>query len=79
MTKDRIFEFLRTELAIDLTGVDEETLLVSTGIVDSLALVDLVMFLETEAGLRIAPGDLSLEHFDTVGRMLHFLQKTNGR
>ena len=68
-----VLDFLKTNLNVDTTGLDADSALVSSGLVDSLGLVDLVMFLETDAGLRVAPGEISLEHFDTAGRIVRFL------
>jgi len=79
MTNGAIFDYLRTVLAIDTSSLDDDSPLISSGIVDSLALVDLLLFLQVETGARVEPGEIALEHFDTVGRMLAFLTRKTTR
>jgi acyl carrier protein len=49
--------------------IGENSPLFSSGIVDSVSLLELVVFLEKRHGIKIGPGDLSLENFDTVSRI----------
>jgi acyl carrier protein len=72
VTQDTILSFLADDLGVDIDGIDADTPLFSSQIVDSFALVTLMMFLEREIGVRIAPSDVSLDNMDTVGRMLAY-------
>lgn len=72
----RLREILEDDLGCDLDGVEAETLLFSTGIVDSFALVTLMMTIEKEAGIRVNPGDVVLENFDSIARILGFIART---
>lgn len=78
MTQDSIFSFLADDLGVDTDGLDADTPLFSSQIVDSFALVTLMMFLEREAGIRIAPADVSLDNMDTVGRMIAYVARVAG-
>lgn len=69
-------EILEDDLGCDLEGVGSDSLLFSTGLVDSFALVTLMTRLEQEAGIRIGPGDVTLENFDSIGRILAFLARS---
>ena len=71
--------FLRTKLRIDTGGVGRDTPLVSTGLVDSVALVRLASFLEQRFGLRIPDRDVTVEHFDTLALILAYLYRRQGR
>ncbi len=75
LSKDFIVEFLETDLGVDVGGIDEDTPLFSSQLVDSFALVTLMMFLEREAGIRIAPADVNLDNMDTIGRMLAYVSR----
>jgi acyl carrier protein len=70
-----IRDFLVEELAIDASDVTQETLLFSSGLVDSFALVTLMTFIENEGGTMIAPADVKLENFDSISRILNFLKQ----
>ena len=67
-----IVDFLEAELGVDLSGVGNADPLFSSGIVDSFALVTLMMHLEQQGGLRINPSDVTLDNFDTIDRIIAF-------
>ena len=49
--------------------IDENTPLVSSGLIDSLALVDILMKLEDVTNTRISAGKVQPKDMDTVGLM----------
>ena len=49
--------------------IDENTPLVSSGLIDSLALVDILMKLEDVTNRRISAGKVQPKDMDTVGLM----------
>jgi acyl carrier protein len=58
----------------DIT-IDENTRLVSSGLIDSMALVDLLVKLEDLTGLRISPGKVQPKDMDTVALMFATAQR----
>jgi acyl carrier protein len=56
-------EFLPGELPENLTAT---TPLISTGILDSIARLQLVGFLEDTFGITIAARQVSVDHFETI-------------
>ena len=74
LTFDNLHNFLVEELAIDASDVKADTLLFSSGLVDSFALVTLMTFIENESGIMISPTDVKLENFDSISRILNFLK-----
>ena len=75
ITAQKLMEFLEQELAVDTADVDEGTLLFSTGIVDSFAVITLMTYLETEGGLRIDPVDVNLENMDSIRSILDYVAR----
>jgi len=75
LPKEILFQYMREELGIDLDGVDETTLLFSTGLVDSFALVDLIAFIEEQFGFRVGAMDVNPDNFDSVERMLAYVER----
>lgn len=55
--------------------IDESTPLVSSGLVDSMALVDLLLKLEDLTHLRIPPGKVQPKDMDTVMLMFATAQR----
>jgi len=66
--------FIEDELAVE-SELAEDTLLFSSGLIDSFSLVSLMSYIEDEGGVRIAPGDVKLENFDSIGRILAYLDR----
>ena len=58
----------------DLT-IDENTPLVSSGLIDSMALVDLLLKLEDLTHMRIPPGKVQPKDMDTVAIMFATAQR----
>lgn len=75
ISKDTLLLFLESELGLEIDGLDVDTPLFSSQLVDSFALVTLMMFLEREARIRIAPADVNLDNMDTIGRMLSYVAR----
>ena len=73
-----LLEFLEDELGVDTADIDVSTPLFSTQLVDSFALVTLMMYLEREGGITIAPADVNLDNMDSVGRMLAYVERVRG-
>ncbi len=72
---------LETELIDMITAeitygvaVDADTDLLLTELVDSLGVVRIVTWLEQRLETEIDPGDVVIENFQTVGKMLTYLR-----
>lgn len=64
--RQAIRDFFERELGLDLTNVQDADPLVSSGVVDSFALIELLSFLETEFDARISIAELTLDDIDTI-------------
>ncbi len=63
---------------LNLTVPTPQTDLIGEGILDSLALVDLIMHLEGEFGIVVEPDQLELENFQTVERIGDMVVRFSG-
>lgn len=57
------------------TTIEEKTPLVSSGLIDSLALVDILIKLEDVTGMRIPAGKVQAKDMDTVEQMFVTAQR----
>jgi acyl carrier protein len=68
--KEMILEYIKNEYLdedeADETNLDENTPLISSGIVDSFSMVSLKRFLEKKYGISIPDDEASPQAFDTV-------------
>ncbi|WP_300064328.1 acyl carrier protein [uncultured Roseobacter sp.] len=72
-----LVDFLEGDLGVDMSDIDDSSALFSSGIVDSFALVTLMMHMERLGGFRINPGDVTLDNFDSIERILAFCERAN--
>ena len=72
LTRDALVQYLEDKARVDLSGVDDEAELFSSGMIDSFAMVDLLVFLEKHTGSKMGPEDITLDNLDSVGRILAF-------
>jgi len=74
LTFAELSRFIEDELAVE-AELAENTPLFSSGLIDSFSLVSLMTYIEDEAGVRISPGDVNLENFDSIGRILGYINR----
>jgi acyl carrier protein len=79
LSKEVLLEFVTTNLGIDRAEVAEETPLFSSGLIDSKSMVDLILYIEREAEVSFEADDITLEHLDTINRILRFVDSRNGQ
>ncbi len=77
--KDVILDYIRREYLDDEEAeeirLDENTPLISSGIVDSFSMVSLKRFLEKKYSISIPDADATPEAFDTVSRILDLIAR----
>ncbi|MFO0633484.1 MAG: acyl carrier protein [Nannocystaceae bacterium] len=77
LTIDQLLDYLRRRTALPELG--PETTLFSDGTVDSVTMIDLIVFLEDAVGIEIRQDDVTLDNFDTATRILQLMeQRTRG-
>jgi acyl carrier protein len=75
LDRERIVAYLVDELGLEDEDAQDDTLLFSTGTLDSFGLVSLMQFLEKQGGFKIRATEVSLDHFDTIGRIVAFVSR----
>lgn len=68
-------QFLTEELGVEGDNLQVATPLFSSGLIDSFSLVTLMSFIENAGEVSIDPSDVTLENFDSVERMLQFIDR----
>ena len=59
-------------------AVDADTSLFQGQVLDSLNLVELITFVETRFGIKVAPSEVSIDNLDSVSRIVGFIQRKLG-
>lgn len=77
--KDLIIDYVKKEYLEEDNEeeIDENTPLISSGIVDSFSMVSLKTFLEKKFNIKIPDEKATPEAFDTVNNMMNMLKEYN--
>ena len=75
VSREGLLGFMKAELGVKVSKLTDESPLFSAGVIDSHMLLSLVDYLEKETGVRVSTGDLSLENFDSVERIVAFAER----
>lgn len=68
-----LLDLLNEELSLDPSvTIDADTDLLLTGLIDSLGVIQVVAWIEDELDVSVDPVDVTLENFQTAGRMIRF-------
>lgn len=73
-TAERLTTFIQSELLSD-SGAEiapDDDLLLS-GLIDSIGVMSLLAFIETDLGIHVPPQDVTIENFSTVETMDGYL------
>jgi acyl carrier protein len=71
--RQKLTELFAKKLNLEVSSVDTD--LVETGLLDSLALVELLAQLEETFGLLVSTDDLELENFRSIARIAGFVAR----
>lgn len=73
---EALVKFINDEIVVGQC-VDVGTDLLLTGAVDSLGVIRITHWMEEEAGVVVDPGDVTLENFQNVDRMVAYLERVH--
>lgn len=78
-TKETLTEFILKELATnnETESLDDNEPLLESGIIDSLAIMKLLAFIEEKFNLKVMDDELIPENFDSVASILRLIEKKN--
>lgn len=71
LLQDRIANLFSTALNLDVPSIDSD--LFETGVLDSLAFVDLLFHLEQEFGVSTSVDDMEVDNFKSIAGIANFL------
>jgi acyl carrier protein len=73
LTEAQLIGYLRDSLSVD-GNLDPDSELFSNGALDSVAMLSLISFVEEKSGIEIRPEHVTLDNFDTPGRIVRFAE-----
>lgn len=73
LTRENVINFLKSELNVS-EPIGAESALFSSGVLDSVAMLNLISFLEEIANIEVRASDVTLENFDTAQRIEAYVE-----
>jgi acyl carrier protein len=73
LDREKLINYLSNDLGVETDELDDETPIFSSGLLDSFTMVDVIMFIEQEGGIKIEPMEVNLENLDSIERILRFV------
>lgn len=79
--RQSLLQFVREELAsgADASSISENDPLIDRGIIDSMALMRLLAFIEERAGVRVPDDEVIPDNFQTVATIDSLIQRLQPR
>lgn len=74
LTAESLAAFLTDILNVE-GPLDAETELFSSGLLDSVAMINLIAHIEDQARIEVRPSDVTLDNFDTIARILAYARQ----
>jgi acyl carrier protein len=68
---------LAARRGVDATSLADTDVIPETGALDSVAIIELIVWIESTFGRTIEQSELTLENFGTVNAMVGYLERTN--
>lgn len=75
MTKDELFEFICDDAGLERDEINADTPLFSEGFIDSFTMTSLIAHIEDETDISIDQASVTLENFDTINRIMNFVER----
>jgi len=70
---EALIRFIQDEIVVDDIDVEANTDLLLSGAVDSLGVIRITHWMEEATGMSVDPGDVTLENFQSVAKMVAYL------
>ncbi len=75
----RIRQFIIENFYIrDPSEISDDALLVTTGIIDSTGMLEVIAFLEEQFGIRVSDEETTPDHLESIARMASFVDRKKG-
>ena len=72
LTRDDLRTFLNDEMGVEMADVQDADGLLSSGLLDSFLMVNLITYVEGKAGIVVNPTDVTMDNLDSVEKILGF-------
>ena len=75
---DALLRFLQEECGLEKGSIGPKTVLFSSGLLDSFALISVLVFMEENFGVRVPSVDLTPSRIDSVNALTKYVMTLRG-
>lgn len=68
-----IIDFLLSDVIDDVDNLADDQQLIDSGLIDSISIVKVIIFLEKTFGISLTQDDMTPENFETLGSIVKFV------
>ena len=69
-------EYIKTNTNIGSVKITPDTSLFESGLLDSIQLLGLIEYIESETDIQIKNSDITIENIDSIEKILNFVSKS---
>ncbi len=73
--RTELIDYIVANFGLEEDEFEDSTLLFSDGLLDSFCMVNLISFVEGEAGITFRPTDVNLDNLDSIERIVEFVER----
>jgi len=74
--ENKIRQFILTHLYYgEDTSMGDEDSFLETGVIDSMGVMELVFFIQSEFGVEVAQPEIVVENFDSIRKLANFVRR----
>ena len=71
--EDKLLEYIKEEFSV--SDIDWETGLVTTGVIDSFGILELISYIEQQYGFSIEEKDMIIDNFQSVKAVANLIRR----
>jgi len=79
MLEQELLDYIGERARLERSALSVDTQLFSSGILDSLAVLEMTAFIERKSGVRFDAAEIRLDNLDSVGQIMKFIDSKGGR
>jgi acyl carrier protein len=77
ISRQSLLDRFESEFGLNISEISDDTLLFSTGLLDSFSVAELLVFLEEQCNFTVEPTEVTLDNLDSVDKILAFVKRKN--
>ena len=74
--EEKLIEYIKTEILGEDHSLTSEDDLLSSGMIDSVGIMRLIAFIESNFNIKVPPQDMVIENFITVSAICTYIQQS---